>query len=401
MFLDFLLFLRAGGLKVSLNDWLSLVEGMHMGLHGQTLRGFFVLCKALLVKRETDMDRFEELFYQFFKNVTSDELRKKMEALLHHPETAKEIFAGYMQQKDLDPRELIKTLEERLESPEAAYLEGPAIEASPAINSALSPGKGLGAGPGSGNLTQGAGGKSVVHARGDRRFKDWRTDCTIESRQFQMAFRLLRELSRKLETSEEELDIHGTIDRTCRQGGILDIRMQPPRKNRLKLMVLIDSGGSMRPYEQLCSLLFQSLHKANTFSDLKIYYFHNYLEEVLYKDPSIDTTQTVKTDWVLRNISKDYKVIFVGDADMSMSELVSSSYSGSCSGSMYDTPDGITWFRRFKGHYAHSIWLHPQEKEENIAWMSESFIEIGNVFPMFRLSIDGLREGMYRLMKNR
>ena len=153
----------------------------------------------------------------------------------------------------------------------------------------------------------------------------------------------------------------------------------------------------MRPYEQLCSLLFQSLHKANTFSDLKIYYFHNCPEEILYKDPSIDTQQTVKTDWVLRNISGEYKVIFIGDADMAMHELVGSPYSSSFDSS----PDGITWFKRFREKYRHSIWLHPQEREENIAWMSESFIEIEKIFPMFRLSIDGLKEGMYRLMKDR
>ncbi len=137
-----------------------------------------------------------------------------------------------------------------------------------------------------------------------------------------MAFRLLRELSAKLESSEKELDIRSTIIIACRRGGILDIRMQPPRRNRLKLMVLIDSGGSMRPYEQLCSLLFQSLHKANTFSELKMYYFHNCLEGQLYDDPSIDADRTVGTDWVLRNISGDYKVIFVGDADMAIHELV-------------------------------------------------------------------------------
>lgn len=194
---------------------------------------------------------------------------------------------------------------------------------------------------GNGTMMQGAGGKSIVHAQGTRKFRDWRTDCTIESRQFQMAFRLLRELSRKLENNEEELDMRGTIDNTCRQGGILDIKMQPPRKNRLKLMVLIDSGGSMRPYEQLCSLLFQSLHRANTFSDLKIYYFHNCLEEKLYKDPVIDTQETVKTDWVLRNISGDYKVIFVGDAEMAMHELVDISYGSSFSSSS----DGLTWFK--------------------------------------------------------
>lgn len=390
MFLNFLLFLRAGGLKVSLNDWLDLIEGLHQGLHGQTLKGFFILSRALVVKTETDLDKYEELFYQFFKNVSSEKLRKEMEEMLHHPETAQEIFEQYMEQRDMDPQAMLQALEMRLEVDEPA----PAESAGDAQSVKGKPNPGIGVGPGNGAMAQGAGGRSVVHARGDRRFRDWRTDCTIESRQFQMAFRMLRELSRKLENNEEELDIKGTINHTCRRGGILDIKMQPPRKNRLKLMVLIDSGGSMRPYEQLCSLLFQSLNKANTFSDLKIYYFHNCLEGVVYKDPSIDTTDTVKTDWILRNISGEYKVIFVGDAEMAMHELVDSNYFSW----MNTPPDGITWFKRFKEKYEHSIWLHPQEREANAAWMSESFIEIEKVFPMFRLSIDGLKEGMQKLL---
>lgn len=393
MFLDFLFFLRAGGFNVTLHDWLSLLEGMRMGLHGQTLKGFFILCRTLLVKTESDMDKFEELFYQYFKTVASDALRKEMEKLLHHPKAVNEVFSSYMKKRGLDAKAMTKILEMRFVSEEEGSAENLSVADGSAKDSSFA---GAGAGSGSGAMLQGAGGKSIIHARGDRRFRDWRTDCTIESRQFQMAFRLLRELSRKLETNEEELDIRGTVAHTCNRGGILDIRMQPPRRNRLKLMVLIDSGGSMRPYEQLCSLLFHSLHKANTFSDLKIYYFHNCLEEVLYSEPSIDTAQTVKTDWVLRNIAKDYKVIFVGDADMAIHELVGSS-PGSWSGS---SPDGITWFRRFRERYERSIWLHPQEREENIAWMSESFIEIEKVFPMFRLSIDGLKDGMYQLMKN-
>jgi len=395
MFLDFLLFLRAGGLKISLNEWLSLIDGMHQGLHGQTLKGFYILSRALLVKKETDLYKYDELFYQYFKNVTSEQLRKKMEELLHHPETAQEIFAAYMAKNELEPQQMIKALEARLAASEAGGVPGQSVGSGEVINS-VAAGEGPADGAGGAATAQSAGGKSVVHARGDRKFRDWRTDCAIESRQFQMAFRLLREMSRKLENNEEELDIRGTIEHTCKRAGILDIRMQPPRRNRLKLMVLIDSGGSMRPYEQLCSLLFQSLNKANTFSDLKIYYFHNCLEGELYEDPSIDTDKTIKTDWVLRNISSEYKVIFVGDADMAMHELVDNSYNKWSS----SPPDGITWFKRFKEKYEHSIWLHPQEREENIAWMSESFIEIEKVFPMFRLSIDGLKDGMYKLMKN-
>ena len=393
MFLDFLLFLRAGGFKVSMSEWLSLIEGMSMGLHGQSIRGYFILCRTLLVKSETDLDKFEELFYQFFKDVTSDELKAEFEMLLHHPDAAQKLFEQYMSAADISLERILSVTEERLGTFEPGLDNEMAVASIDAPAGSGTPGS-MGAGPGGGTNMQGAGGKSIIHMRGDRKFRDWRTDCTIESRQFQMAFRLLRELSRKLDTNEEELDIWGTIHHTCKRGGILDIRMQPPRRNRLKLLVLIDSGGSMRPYEELCSLLFQSLNRANTFSDLKIYYFHNCLEDHVYEDPSIDTDKTVQSDWILKNISDDYKVIFVGDADMALHELVSGSYS------TYAHPDGITWFRRFREKYSHSIWLHPQEREENTAWMPESFIEIEKVFPMYRLYIEGLKDGMYKLMKN-
>ena len=372
MFLDFLLFLRAGGMKVSLHEWLALMEGMHRGLHRQSLDGFYVLCRTMLVKKESDMEKFDLLFDRYFYDVSWESFKEKLRDGKVEAGEAARAFEAYLM-------------------PDSEGATEPIPEQGTVVSSGDA--KKTGAGPGSSTGVQGAGGRSVIHARGDRRFRDWRTDSAIESRQFQMAFRLLRELSRKLETSEEELDIRGTIESTAGRGGILDIRMQPPRKNRLKVMMLIDSGGSMRPYEKLCSLLFQSLHKANTFSDLKIYYFHNCLEERLYEDPSIDTHRTVKTEWVLRNISPDYKVIFVGDAEMSLYELVDSSYSGS------GTPDGRTWLRMFREKYEHSIWLHPQERDEHIEWMSESFIEIDKIFPMYRLSIDGLKEGMYRLLR--
>ena len=391
MFLDFLIFLRQGGMKVSLNEWLSLLEGMRMGLHGQSVRGFFVLCRTLIVKSETTLDRFEELFYRFFKDVTSEELRKEMEALLHHPDLADAVFAEYMERAKVDSEAINRALEARFSAGGELVLS----DGGAGGEGYGDAGRGGGLSMGDAGSAPGSGGRSSVHDPGDRRFRDWRTDCTIDSRQFQMAFRLLRELSRKLNTTEEELDIKGTIKSTCARGGILDIKMRPPRRNKLKLMVLIDSGGSMTPYEQLCSLLFQSLNKANTFTDLKIYYFHNYLEDQVYKDPSIDSEDTVKTEWILRNISGEYKVIFVGDAEMAMHELVNySSWS-----SRNSSPDGITWFRMFREKYSHSIWLHPQEKEQNINWISESFIEIGKVFPMYQLSIDGLKEGMHRLMK--
>ena len=395
MFLGFLLFLRSGGLKVTLHDWLALTEGLHQGLHGQSFHGFYILCRTLLVKTESDLDKFDGMFYQYFKSVDPAKISQAIRELSEEPETAAKVFEGYLNRSEMEFGKAAEIMEERLVGEEGDLLPEPAADSSASVFASAAGGAGAGPGTGNGAMMQGAGGKSIIHARGDRKFRDWRTDCTIESRQFQMAFRLLRELSRKLENSEEELDIRGTIDHTCKRGGILDIRMQPPRKNRLKVMVLIDSGGSMRPYEQLCSLLFQSLHKANTFSDLKVYYFHNCLEQRVYEDPEVDPEKSVKTDWVLRNISSEYKVIFVGDADMAIHELMDGSQSSWSAAS----DDGITWFRRFREKYPHSIWLHPQEREQELAWMPESFVEIEKVFPMFQLSIDGLKDGMYKLLR--
>lgn len=281
MFLGFLVFLRRGGIKVSLHDWLSLMEGLSMGLHGQSFRGFYVLSRALLVKTESDLDKYEELFCRYFRNVDSDAFKEEISVIKEQPELVKNALAGYIQKNKPDAAFVSDRIDELLALYDEENSEIQAFGAGEIMSKANSAGQGAGPGSGSGPMMQGAGGKSIVHVRGDRRFRDWRTDCTIESRQFQIAFRLLRELSRKLDSSDEELDIRGTVDGTCRQAGILDIKMQPPRKNRLKLMVLIDSGGSMKPYEELCSLLFQSLNKANTFSDLKIYYFHNCLEDKL------------------------------------------------------------------------------------------------------------------------
>lgn len=393
MFLEFLMLLRSQGLKVSMHEWLSLMEGMKKGLHGQTLSGFYILCRTLTVKTESDLYKYDKAFADFFRNVSSEQAEKDIRQFLNDTDAAGKAFAAYLERRQMDIAALKPNIDKRLEAWDESLTEADAGSVN-ASSDAAGAGSSAGAGsPGAGGQMEGSGGRSIIHARGDRRFRDWRTDCTIESRQFQMAFRLLRELSRKLNTSEEELDIKGTIHSTCSRGGILDIRMQPPRRNRLKVMVLIDSGGSMRPFEQLCSLLFQSLNKANTFTDLKIYYFHNCLEGQVYLDPSIDTDKTIKTEWILKNISRDYRVIFVGDADMAMHELVSS---GSYAGASHD---GLTWFRMFREKYPHSIWLHPQEREENIMWMGDSFIEIEKVFPMFQLSIDGLKDGMYRLMK--
>ena len=115
-----------------------------------------------------------------------------------------------------------------------------------------------------------------------------------------------------------------TIQDTADNAGVLKVRYKRPRENTVKVLLLMDSGGSMDYYRELCSLLFQSVSKAGRFKDLKVYYFHNSPGKRLYLDPTLDWRNSVLTEWVMNNIPSDYKVIIVGDASMSMQELLPS-----------------------------------------------------------------------------
>ena len=140
-----------------------------------------------------------------------------------------------------------------------------------------------------------AGMKTAFAVMGERRYKDFRRDTKLTMRQFQVALRELRQYSRKLDLPKTELDIDGTIDSTCNQGGYLKLEFQQPRKNTVKLMLLFDSGGSMYPYSELCNQLFQAVHKANHFKDVKTFYFHNCIYAKLYKNPECNSGEWKET----------------------------------------------------------------------------------------------------------
>ncbi len=101
MFLGFLLFLRSGGLKVTLHDWMSLIEGLHQGLHGQSFHGFYILCRTLLVKTESDLDKFDEMFHRYFKTVDPVKISQEIRELAAQPDVAAKVFAGYFQKNDM------------------------------------------------------------------------------------------------------------------------------------------------------------------------------------------------------------------------------------------------------------------------------------------------------------
>ncbi|MDY4966409.1 MAG: VWA containing CoxE family protein [Dysosmobacter sp.] len=395
MFLTFFYLLRASGINVSLSEWLTLMEGLRMDLHDSTLSGFYTLCRSVLLHSEADFDRFDQVFLEFFKDVKHvDEVPPEMLKWLEHPELDLVELERLSEITGLSVEEIEKMFAERLKGQDAEHNGGRKWVGTGGFTPFGHRGKKLGGIRVGGKSNY----RSAYRVAGERKYRDWRKDNTIDSRQFQMAFRSLRQLSSNSDEPKTELDIDTTIRKTCDNAGNLSIEFTRPRKNALKLMLLMDSGGSMDYYRELCSLLFQSVSKAGRFKDLKVYYFHNAPGKRLYLDPTLDWRNSVLTEWVMNNIPSDYKVIIVGDASMSMQELLPS-YNWWKS----DVPEnsGLALLLALKRRYPHLIWLHPQPRPAYSSYWTQTFELLEKHFDMYQLSIDGMTKGMKKLMVRR
>ena len=395
MFLTFFYLLRASGINVSLSEWLTLMEGLRMDLHDSTLSGFYTLCRSVLLHSEADFDRFDQVFLEFFKDVKHvDEVPPEMLKWLEHPELDLVELERLSEITGLSVEEIEKMFAERLKGQDAEHNGGRKWVGTGGFTPFGHRGKQLGGIRVGGKSNY----RSAYRVAGERKYRDWRKDNTIDSRQFQMAFRSLRQLSSNSDEPKTELDIDTTIRKTCDNAGNLSIEFTRPRKNALKLMLLMDSGGSMDYYRELCSLLFQSVSKAGRFKDLKVYYFHNAPGKRLYLDPTLDWRNSVLTEWVMNNIPSDYKVIIVGDASMSMQELLPS-YNWWKS----DVPEnsGLALLLDLKRRYPHLIWLHPQPRPAYSSYWTQTFELLEKHFDMYQLSIDGMTKGMKKLMVRR
>jgi uncharacterized protein with von Willebrand factor type A (vWA) domain len=206
----------------------------------------------------------------------------------------------------------------------------------------------------------------------------------------------LRQFSSRVDAPATELNINQTIRATCDNAGRLKLVFEKPRKNIVKLMLLMDSGGSMDDYAVLCSSLFSAVSKSNHFKDLKVYYFHNCVYTRLYQDPTLSPRDTVPTQWVVSNLPGDWKVIFVGDAQMAPYEL-SGGYYGRKEAS--DAPtSGLDWLKLLREQYRNCIWLNPSERPDWGDYWSQTYDAIARLIPMFPLTVEGLEEGMKKLL---
>ena len=396
MFLEFFYLLRARGLEVSINEWMALVEALDKGLAKSSLTSFYYLCRSILIKSEADYDKFDEVFAAYFKDVqTPEEL----------PDEVWKWLADEEEERALDDKgdewsyihrelqELLDLMDERLEEQKEKHHGGTYWGGTGGTST-------MGRG---GYNTQGirVGGKSrhktALQIAGERNFKDFREDKVLDIRQFQMAFRKLRQFSTRMDVEKTELDIDQTIDKTCEHAGMLNLVYEKPRKNTVKILLLIDSDGSMLMYSRLVNKLFQAISKANHFKDLKVYYFHNCVYDHLYTNPYCRYGEWVDTQWVLNNLDSEYKVIFVGDGTMAPSEL--HSRYGNSYYSLRNEEPGINWLMRIKRKFKKQIWLNPiRESEWEWVYGHKTLQDIKKIFPMFELTLDGLDRAIKKLL---
>jgi len=384
--------LRAGGVPVTLPEFLSLLEGLEARLAALSPEDFYYLARMSLVKDERHFDRFDRVFAEHFAG--AEKLFEKLAAELP-PEWLKQLTERLFSEEEKQRVEalggwqkLLETLQQRLREQKGRHEGGNrwigTAGTSPFGNQGFNP-EGVRIGQAGSRERRAV---KVWEARDYRNLDD---AVELGTRNIKMALRRLRRFAR--EGAPEELDLDGTIDSTARGGGLLDIRLQPERRNAVKLLLLLDVGGSMDPHVKICEELFSAARAE--FKHLEYFYFHNFPYERVWKDNRRRFSQVTDTRALLRTFNPDYRVVFVGDATMSPYEIEQPG------GSVEHWNDeaGRTWMQRISAHFPRLVWLNP-EPEDRWQWTPSIKITRDLVNQrMFPLTLDGLDRAMRELKR--
>jgi uncharacterized protein with von Willebrand factor type A (vWA) domain len=224
-----------------------------------------------------------------------------------------------------------------------------------------------------------------------REFKNLDDTVELGTRNIKVAMRRLRRFAR--EGAELELDLPKTIRATADNAGYLHLKMIPERHNTVKVLLLLDAGGSMDDHIRACEELFSAARCE--FKHLEYFYFHNCLYEKVWKDNWRRHSEFIPTWEVLHTYPADYKLVFVGDATMSPYEIVQPG------GSVehWNEEPGAAWMRRALAVYQKAIWLNPVP--ENFWEYTPSVQMIRQLMNgrMFSLTLEGLDQGMKELSR--
>ncbi len=390
MFIGFLYELRSRKVPVGTQEAVSLAQALIAGLHESSLDGFYQLGRALLIHDEKHLDAYDQAFAHHFRGVESAALDLHQQ-LLEWLKDAKRRGDQLTPEElalleQLDPEEIERRFQERLKEQKERHDGGNKWigtgGTSPFGHSGRAARPGIRVG-GSGGM------RSAMRVAGERGFREYRDDLILDVRQMSVALRKLRAFSR--EGQPDEIDLDGTIEKTARNLGELEVALRPERRPNTRVILMMDVGGSMDPYAELVSRLFTSAKKATHFKELRTYYFHNCIYGRVYSDAGF--YKPMKLPQLFSETDRRYKLIILGDALMAPWELMSVS----------GEPDeenlqGIGWLMTLRDRYPASVWLNPEPRS---AWGSHTIRAIGSLFPMYSLTLEGLTEAVGQLTKTR
>ena len=396
----FLYELRKRRLKVGAQEMVQLARALDMGLHQSSLDGFYYVARALMVHRESDLDPFDEAFLAHFKGIIKESKQSLAELLgdvdleewLKNPKVLENLTdAQKAMLESMSEEELRQLFEQRLREQKGRHEGGNRWVGtggtSPFGTGGYHP-SGMSV---KGGASKGSKGSNALGMADARKYRPYRSDLVLDVRQIEVALRKLRQFIR--EGAEEELDIDKTIDETARNGGELEIVMRPPRKTNVRVLLLMDVGGSMDPFAHTCSQLFSAAKRASNFRELKTYFFHNTVYGRVFTSDSL--MEPLDVPDMLEQVNDRWKLVMVGDAAMAPGELLGTGPWGVPAGGD-GAMTGLDWLTLLSTKFQRSVWLNPDPPQY---WTGGTCRVIKEVFSMHHLTIEGLKDAVSYLSK--
>ncbi len=390
MLINLFLTLRKYKVPVTIRELMDLLAALKHRLVYANLDDFYLLTRTCLVKDEKHYDKFDRAFSAYFKGledlhgmlaslIPDEWLRREFEKSLTPEELAQieslggleKLIEAFREAKEAAEREEAERAKEGQEGQEGDNPDQPGQK-------------------GPGGLGKGKK-KKAKKVWDERQYKNLDDSVELGTRNIKMALRRLRKFART--GKEEELDMDDTIQSTAHNGGMLDIKMRPERKNTVKVLLFLDIGGSMDAHVKVCEELFSATR--TEFKHMRSFYFHNFIYESVWQDNRRRMAERLPTFEILNKYAQDYKIVFVGDATMAPYEIT---HAGGSVEHWNEEP-GAAWMERFTEIYDKLVWINPTPQE---TWEYSSSVSMtqdlvnGNMYP---LTIRGLEEGMNSLSR--
>lgn len=388
MLVEFFFTLRRYGLKTSITELLDLLEALAQQVAFASMDDFYSLARLVLVKDESQYDRFDRAFADYFAGVAEVDLMTAIPDDWLIPGLQRKLSAEDKAKLEslggLD--ELLAQFKERLAEQQKRHEGGNKWIGT----GGTSPFGAYGYHPAGIRLgQQGSHARRAVKVWDKREFRDLDTDEVLNNRTIKLALRKLRKFART--GAAEELDLAGTIRATSRKGGLLDLQWQAERHNAVKVIMLFDVGGSMDDYIYECQQLFGAAR--SEFKQLEFFYFHNCVYEGVWRSNARRREAQIPVQELLNRYNSEYKLILVGDATMGPYEIA---YPGGSVEHWNEEP-GALWLQRLLQHFHQAVWLNPQPQERWRYFQSVAMIQELMSERMYPMTLDGLSAAIQEL----